>query len=135
MPGPPVKRAARVRQIRENETRPPGQLIKPMTREEIVRLARDVAETASARLGRNGSAPGLAEADIVEPGCGACTTAPGEGIEPGPAGAACPDWVAPTEGIAGLIDHTLLLPMLMWPGCAERHGNTGFGRYAFIRAV
>ncbi len=76
-----------------------------MTREEIVRLARDVAETASARLGRNGSAPGP-----VESRCGACSTPVGNARAAEPAGGACADWVAPKEGIARLIDHTLLAP-------------------------
>ena len=77
-----------------------------MTREEIVRLARDVAEAASARLGRNGNAPG-----ILEPGCGVCSTsADGGRTTARDAAVACPDWIAPKEGVAGLIDHTLLAP-------------------------
>ena len=87
---------------------PRKQLIGSMTREEIVRLARDVAETATARLGRNGSAP-----SPVEPRCGVCSTSVSEGRVAGPAseaGVGGADWVAPKEGIARLIDHTLLAP-------------------------
>ena len=79
-----------------------------MTREQIVRLARDVAETASARLGRNGSAPSR-----PEPACGLCSDSATEaGVQrlTSESAAPCPDWVPPKEGIARLIDHTLLAP-------------------------
>ena len=79
-----------------------------MTREEIVRLARDVAETASARLRRNGSVPSR-----LEPACGVCSdSATAAGVQglTSESAAPCPDWTPPKEGIAGLIDHTLLAP-------------------------
>ena len=85
-----------------------------MTRDEIIRLARDVAETASARLGRNGTAP-----DGGESRCGPCDAL---------SDVAFPNWVVPKEGVSRLIDHTLLAPdvsdsdVVRLCGEARQHG-------------
>ena len=77
-----------------------------MTQQEIVRLAREIAETASMRLGSNGQPPLSGES-----GCTVCDVPAAEGVaapREDHTGPSSPAWTPPKEGIAGLIDHTLL---------------------------
>ncbi len=73
-----------------------------MTRGELDQIVHSVGNELLTRLER---LPG--EAAAASPaGCGCATGS--NGVADGPV--TCPDWAPPEEGIAGLIDHTLLRP-------------------------
>ena len=83
-----------------------------MTQHELDEIVRLVGDELLAKLGHesaNGAGPAAGSCGCKHPvnGAGAATSMTAVLSE---TGVACPDWVPPKEGIASLIDHTLLRP-------------------------
>ena len=83
-----------------------------MTQHELDEIVRLVGDELLAKLGHapaNGAGPAGALCGCEHPANGAGRSARLPEVLP-ETGAACRDWTPPKEGIAGLIDHTLLRP-------------------------
>ncbi len=83
-----------------------------MTQHELDEIVRLVGDELLAKLGHapaNGTGPAGGSCGCGQPANGSGTSARLPGVLPG-TDVACPDWAAPKQGIAGLIDHTLLRP-------------------------
>lgn len=83
-----------------------------MTQHELDEIVRLVGDELLAKLGHapaNGTGPAGGACGCERPANGAGTSARLPEVLP-ETDAACPDWTVPKQGIAGLIDHTLLRP-------------------------